>query len=243
MFCFYSPEMEIPESEEKARLHPVYLNKDESHHAVQVLRLQKNEPIQIINGKGIVFEAYILKPDAKACQVQIRSYSLKEKKPYQFHLVIAPTKNLDRMEWLVEKATEIGMDTLSPVLCQNSERRIFHMERIQKVIISALKQSGQGYMPQLNSLKSFSDFLKSAPYPNPMVAHCRNSERIPFPQAVQRGNGNEFTIFIGPEGDFTEKEIEDLKKNDFLPISLGNNRLRTETAGLLVCAQLALLKA
>lgn len=244
MFSFYAPELEGLGTDQilKTPL-PFTLNKEESHHAIQVLRLEKGSRIQILNGKGYLIESEIVKADSKACQVNILSYTKEQNKPYSFHLVIAPTKNLDRLEWLLEKATEMGIDQISPVVCQNSERRILNTERLRKVIVSAVKQSGQLFMPRLNELVSLKDFLKWNPFPNPMVAHCRNSSRISFLEAVQNATEKEFTILIGPEGDFTEPEVEEFIKMNFIPISLGKNRLRTETAALMVCAQLALLKA
>jgi len=242
MFSFYAPELEGPDrSKPLLSSFPFVLNKEESHHGVQVLRMVKGDKVQILNGKGYIFEAEILKADPKACHLQIDTFTFEERRPYSFHLVIAPTKNIDRMEWLLEKATEIGIDQITPILCQNSERRILNPERLEKVIVSAVKQSGQAYMPELNSLRSISDFIKLGPYPNAMVAHCRNTPKTVFSEAIKNGKTREFTILIGPEGDFTEIELDSLIKQDFIPISLGKSRLRTETAGLLVCAQLAVL--
>ncbi len=244
MFTFFDPDLD-PESfltGDKAKPLSFNLNAEESFHGIQVLRLTKGTPIHIINGKGSRFLAEIFLPSPKSCGVILLDHEFIIPRPYSLNLAIAPPKSMDRFEWFLEKATEIGIDQISPIITQNSERRNLNPERLNKLLVSAIKQSGQAYFPVLNKLETLSEFQKIKRTGSLMMAHCRETNKKPFPEEVIQSNDKDFTILIGPEGDFTEAEIKGLIENSFLPISLGNSRLRTETAAILVCAQLALLK-
>jgi 16S rRNA (uracil1498-N3)-methyltransferase len=154
----------------------------------------------------------------------------KHPKENQIHIAIAPTKNMERLEWFVEKATEIGITEISLIKCQNSERREVKIERLEKILISAVKQSGRYFMPQLNPLVKWTDFLQNNP--NGLIAHCREGEKMKIDTSFQNK-----VIVIGPEGDFTLEEIELALTTGYVPITLGQNRLRTETAALVACMQ------
>jgi len=244
MFIFYSPELDpqgLQISEGVPVEIPWNLNREESHHAVQVLRMEKGEKIQILNGRGGLFLADLERIDAKSCPVKILFFTQVPARKNKIHIVFSPTKNMDRIEWFLEKSTEIGVDEISFILCQNSERRILNEERLSKILISAVKQSGQAYMPKINPLQPFLDFMKAPIQGMGMMAHCRDTHRTPFPDAFKNSSTHNITVLIGPEGDFTEMEVEKSEEMGYIPISLGEMRLRTETAAILVCAQFALL--
>ena len=162
--------------------------------------------------------------------------------PYHLHIAIAPTKNMDRLEWFVEKATEIGISEITPLLCRYSERKVVKLERINKIIVSAMKQSKKSLLPQLNEMISFNDFIKKCEgHDNCFIAHCYNQNKQSLSQLYLKGN--DATIVIGPEGDFSEEEVESALKNGFSPITLGESRLRTETAGIVACHTIQLLNS
>ncbi len=234
MFLFYSPDL-IPDPSTKTFQHT--LNREESHHAIHVIRLLRNAPIQISNGKGILFTGKIIDPDPKACVIQIEGFSTLPSRPYQLKVAIAPTKNIDRFEWFVEKATEIGIDEITPIICQNSERRILNLERIQKVLVSAMKQSGQAFLPRLNSSISLEEFSKSELVGLGFIAHCKPLPKFPLKQVLETPNSKIFNLLIGPEGDFTLAEISTMDQKGYKGLDLGPNRLRTETAALLIVAR------
>jgi 16S rRNA (uracil1498-N3)-methyltransferase len=213
------------------------LNEEESKHCVRVLRLKEGETIHLIDGKGGYYIAVITHADAKHCTVRvINTEKEKEKRNWHLHIAIAPTKNMDRLEWFVEKATEMGIDELSLINCANSERKVVKIERIQKVCISAIKQSIKAYIPKINEMEDFKKFVertrefKGEKY----IAHCQTA---PLPQlkTIYRSSNNAL-ILIGPEGDFTIEEVNLAKSNGFKEIGLGHSRLRTETAGIYACA-------
>jgi len=204
--------------------------KEESKHIVRVLRKKENDKINLINGKGFLFECKIVSISEKKCAVQLMSYQFFEPLNYSLHLAVAPTKNNDRYEWFLEKATEIGIHKITPIICEHSERKIIKTERLEKTIISATKQSLQYYLPVLNQPKSFSDFIKEEKQGQLYIAHCQAFEKKNLAQeTIPSGNT---TILIGPEGDFSTQEIEMAISVGYKSISLGNNRLRTETAAL-----------
>jgi 16S rRNA (uracil1498-N3)-methyltransferase len=147
------------------------LNKQESHHAVHVLRLNINSPVEITNGKGGFFSGVISKTDSKVCQIQILSAKIIEPRPYYIRILIAPTKNSDRFEWFLEKSTEIGVDEIIPLYCQNSERKVFNQERMEKVVIASMKQSGQAYLPKIHPLENFSTFSSKNLEGTGLIAH------------------------------------------------------------------------
>ena len=164
---------------------------------------------------------------------------LQPKRSYNVHLAVAPTKMNDRYEWFLEKATEIGIDTITPILCDHSERKIIKHERFEKILHSATKQSLQTYLPKLNSSVSFKDFLKQEFSGQQFIAHCEESDRKSLKQVLQASE--DVTILIGPEGDFSVKEIEMALQHNFIPVTLGETRLRTETAAIAACHTVSLI--
>ncbi|MEI6696791.1 MAG: 16S rRNA (uracil(1498)-N(3))-methyltransferase [Bacteroidota bacterium] len=231
MHLFYTPNI-------KSSLYT--LDKEESTHCVRVLRLKEGSLIHLTDGKGNLFKAQLLSADPKECLAEIIE-TIPEfgKRAFYLHIAIAPTKNIDRFEWFLEKATEIGIDEITPLYCEHSERNIIKPERLQKIITSALKQSLKTYHPVLNEAVKFNHFIQSTFESKKYIAHCEENEKTPFQTACQKGENA--LILIGPEGDFSNTEIKNAIANNYLPISLGDSRLRTETAGIVACHTINLL--
>ena len=216
------------------------LDETESKHCVRVLRLEKGDEITLVDGKGGWFSAEIADPNPKRCVVNVIKSELNfGKREYQIHIAIAPTKNMDRIEWFLEKATEIGIDRVTPLLCRFSERKEVKLDRLEKVMISAMKQSLKAYLPQLDELTKFSDFIHQPFDGQKFIAHCEEQHRELLKNVLKPGEN--YLILIGPEGDFSPEEIELAINAGFLPVSLGNSRLRTETAGVVACHTFNLL--
>ena len=206
------------------------LPEDESKHAVRVLRLADGAPVVLVNGRGDVFEAAVADANPKRCALRISTHTYFPPRPTPIHLAVAPTKNLDRMEWLVEKATEIGVDTITFLRCAHSERRELKLERLEKIAISALKQSGQSWLPRLTELTNLADFLPTVEPATTFIAHLEDGDRTPLSRVAAAPTG--CTILIGPEGDFSPAEIAAAFARGIRPVTLGSSRLRTETAAL-----------
>lgn len=205
-----------------------HLDAEESHHAVRVLRLTEGNEIQLTDGKGFFYSAKISKANPKKCEFEISSEQKVNKRNFSIHIAIAPTKNSDRTEWFVEKAIEIGVEKITFLLCQNSERKKINIERIQKIAVGAMKQSQQAWLPEIVDMKKFSEVVKeSADQKFIAVVDSTNPAHL---KQLAAPNKNYF-ILIGPEGDFRPDEIESALKNGFQKVSLEPNRLRTETAG------------
>jgi len=204
--------------------------REESKHIVRVLRKKENDKINLINGKGFLFECKIVSASEKKCAVQLMSYQFFEPFNYSLHLAVAPTKNNNRYEWFLEKATEIGIHQITPILCDHSERKNIKTERFEKIVLSATKQSLQYYIPIINKPIRFSDFIKENVDGQLYIAHCQAFEKKNLAQEILLKG--KITILIGPEGDFSTQEIETAISAGYKSISLGNNRLRTETAAL-----------
>ena len=205
-------------------------SKDESRHIVKVLRKSTGDLLMITNGEGWMFEAEVIIPNHNKCVVSILKSTFEAPRPYTIHLAVAPTKMNDRYEWFIEKATEIGVDKITPIICQNSERKIIKTERFEKILQSAMKQSLQSYLPSLAPPISFSEFIKMPQEGATFIAHCEDGEKLKFKDQIEAKKS--ITILIGPEGDFSPKEIELALKHQYIPVSLGASRLRTETAGI-----------
>lgn len=205
-------------------------DKEESKHIVRVLRKKENDIIHITNGKGFLFECEIVSALEKKCEVKIIGEEFFNPMDYHLHLAVAPTKMNDRYEWFLEKATEIGIHEITPIICDHSERKDIKTERFEKILLSAMKQSLQYYLPKLNNPIGLSDFLKQKVEGQLYIAHCEETDKKELAKEVQ-SNGN-VTILIGPEGDFSEKEIQTAVSVGYVPVSLGKTRLRTETAGV-----------
>jgi len=216
------------------------LKDEEAHHCLNVLRKKKNEIIKITNGRGIIFTAKIIDIGKDFCGVEIIEYEAKSRL-YKIHIAISPTKNIDRFEWFIEKSTEVGVDVITPIICKRTERKILKLERLEKIAIAALKQSCRHYAPIINQLISFNNFLKDNKNSDALklIAHCIDTSKKNIFEVISKKN--DVIILIGPEGDFTEDEINAAIVNEFIPITLGENRLRTETAGVVACGLLKFL--
>ncbi len=212
----------------------VVLDETESKHAVRVLRLQNGNLVQIIDGKGGFYEAEITDAHPKKCKLAIVK-STKEfgKKDFHLHIAIAPTKNNDRFEWFLEKATEIGIDEITPILTSHSERKTVNNDRLEKILVSAMKQSVKAWLPKLNNLTSVKELITSNKTKNRFIAYCDDIQKTHLKDLAEKGKDT--LILIGPEGDFSPEEIQLALENGFKVVSLGEARLRTETAGIVAC--------
>jgi len=231
MYLFYTPD-----------LNPVdcFLNEEESRHCAKVLRLQKDDLIEVVDGKGCFYHAKISVPDPKKTRfVILESQPEFYKRNHYLHIAVAPTKNIERLEWFIEKATEIGIDEITPILCQHSERKIINHERLNKVITSAMKQSLKAYHPKLNQLVNFSFLVKAEEKAQKWIAHCEDTKKVSIKEALLPQK--KYLVLIGPEGDFSPQEINLALENGFEAITLGSSRLRTETAALEACFEVNFL--
>jgi len=217
-------------SEINTKANFISFDKEESKHIVRVLRKKENDKIALINGKGFLFECKIVSASEKKCVAQLMRHQFFKPLNYLLHLAVAPTKNMDRYEWFLEKATEIGIHEITPIICEHSERKTIKTERLEKVVLSATKQSLQYYLPKINQPQRFSDFIKEKVNGQLFIAHCQELDREKLTQILFPSEN--ITILIGPEGDFSIQEIETAISVGYKSISLGNNRLRTETAAL-----------
>ncbi|WP_026995448.1 16S rRNA (uracil(1498)-N(3))-methyltransferase [Flectobacillus major] len=231
MNLFYQPEIQSQQR----------LNEEESRHAVKVLRLQEGELIHVIDGKGGLFKCSILKAHDKKCELNILEYQSNfGVRNYYFHLVIAPTKNLDRIEWMIEKCVEIGIDEITFVQTRYSERKEVKLPRIEKIAVGAMKQSLKAFMPKINEMITWKEFLKKDLLAtHNLIAHLEDGERHLLKNVPLAGEST--CVLIGPEGDFSNDEITQALQKGFRAVSLGDSRLRTETAGLVACHTLNLI--
>lgn len=203
---------------------------EESKHMIKVLRKKEGDIVHITNGKGFLFEAKIIQADMRKCIAEIMSKSFQQQKEPSLHLVVAPTKMNDRYEWFLEKATEIGVTEITPIICANSERKIVKLDRFHKVLQSAMKQSLHYHIPVLNEPISFADFINTKASGDLFIAHCEEAHKKELKHGLAKNTNA--TILIGPEGDFTTKEITQALTKGFVPVALGSSRLRTETAAI-----------
>lgn len=208
------------------------LNETESKHICKVLRMSEGDRIAIVNGKGNEFETEISDAHPKKCKVKILETITEDAPEFDIHIAIAPTKMNERMEWFIEKATEIGVTSITFLATKNAERKVIKLDRFEKVAISAMKQSRRLYLPVLTDLTDIQSFISN--HPNGLIAECYDEPKALISSDWKRHN---CAILIGPEGDFTLEEVEFARKNGYKSISLGKNRLRTETAGLVACMQ------
>ena len=212
----------------------IILDENESKHALKVLRLGMGDQINLVDGKGGFFLAEITEPNPKKCKLQIlESQKQFGKKNFKLHIAIAPTKNIDRFEWFLEKCTEIGIDEITPLITKHSERKVIKPERLNKILVSAMKQSVKAYLPVINEITVFSEFISQNQQHKKYIAHCNPGHKIHLKQLVKPET--DVLLLIGPEGDFSAEEVEQAKQNGFQEISLGTARLRTETAGIVAC--------
>ncbi len=208
-------------------------DKEESKHIIKVLRKKDGDTLHVTNGLGFLFETKITLASDNKCTVEIVSFTQKEPSKFHLHLAVAPTKMNDRYEWFLEKATEIGIQEITPIICDRSERKVVNMDRFEKIILSALKQSNELYLPKLNPAISFKEFVVQEKNGLQLIAHCEETDKKTLKSVLQPNQ--DVTLLIGPEGDFSEKEINLALENKFQPVSLGNTRLRTETAAIVAC--------
>ena len=225
MNFFYVPEIQSD---------TVFLSEQESIHAIKVLRLKENDPVTLVDGKGNLYRGVISTPYLKRSMVSIkmvvRDY---DKREYFFHLAVAPPKNSERTDWLLEKATEIGLDAFTPLDCRFSERRQINRERLLKIAVAAMKQSQKAFLPQIDEMRSFREFVQMPFTGSRFIAHCYPGEK-PLLQKMITPCTN-LMVMIGPEGDFSPEEISEAKQNGFTEVTLGAARLRTETAAIVAC--------
>jgi len=230
MQLFYNPDIQETTSS-------FTFSKEESRHIVKVLRKSVGDVLSITNGNGWLFDAEIINADIKKCQANISNATKQSKRNFKLHLAVAPTKMNDRFEWFLEKATEIGIDTITPILCDHSERKVIKLDRFEKILQSAMKQSLQYYLPTINELTSFNSFINTDFEGQRYIAHCEETDRKSLKAELQQNK--DITILIGPEGDFSVKEIKMALQHNFIPVTLGNTRLRTETAAVVACHSVA----
>ena len=231
MNIFYEPNI-------KQTLH---LNEEESRHAVKVLRLSAGDLLYVVDGKGGFYKCQIKAPHDKKCEVKIveetQNFGLRD---YHIHLIIAPTKNLDRIEWMVEKCVEIGINEISFIQTRYSERKEIKTIRIEKIAVGAMKQSLKAFLPKINEMISWKEFLKKDYFETfKMIAHLEEGNRQAIHQVAKPDS--KCAILIGPEGDFSKEEINQALEKGFIPVTLGESRLRTETAGLVACHALNII--
>lgn len=212
--------------------------KDESRHIAKVLRKKSGDKLQITNGQGWLFDAEITTADIKNCLARVVSKThYPPSRDYKVHLAVAPTKMNDRYEWFLEKATEIGVDSIIPIICDHSERKVIKNDRFEKIIQAAMKQSLHYYMPTLEEAVSFKECIKIPFEGQRLIAHCEETDRISLKKILKPHT--DVLVLIGPEGDFSPSEINSAKSMGFKPVSLGNTRLRTETAAIVACHSIA----
>lgn len=215
------------------------LTPEESWHCCKVLRFKVNDSIDLIDGKGAFYKAILKTVHEKQCTADLVEGPVFQKRhEYYLHLAIAPTKQIDRIEWMIEKAVEIGIDEISFIKCKNSERVNLKIERVQKIVESAVKQSKQACIPKLNDLNDFKNAL-NVEADLKLIAHCEEGAKVNYRDL--KLNRQTIYVLIGPEGDFVPAEIAEAEKHGFRAISLGDTRLRTETAGLYVVQGAAIL--
>lgn len=211
---------------------------EESAHCIRVLRMTTGDEIFFTDGNGNVYRGSIVEPDPKHCLVRVQETKTAfGKRNYSLHVAMAPPKSMDRFEWFLEKATEIGIHEITPLLCMRSERKQVKTERLHKVMAAAMKQSIQAYLPKLNEMVPFEKFISAAAGPCRYLCSGFSENQLKNLAPV----GSPILLLIGPEGDFTADETGAAKKNNFIPVSLGPTRLRTETAGVVACTVVSLL--
>ncbi|MDA6070200.1 16S rRNA (uracil(1498)-N(3))-methyltransferase [Flavobacterium sp. AC] len=226
MQLFYNPD--IDESTESFSF-----DKEESRHIIKVLRKRDSDILHVTNGLGLLFETEITLASDNKCIVNVLSIKKADEPKFRLHLAVAPTKMNDRFEWFLEKATEIGIQEITPIICDRSERKVINQDRFEKIILSAMKQSNETYLPKLNQAISFKEFVKQQNEGLQLIAHCEETDKKTLKEILKPNES--VTMLIGPEGDFSEKEIALALENNYQPVSLGNTRLRTETAAIVAC--------
>ena len=225
MHIFYTPDI---------LTNSYQLSEEESKHCIKVLRLRMNDEVNLVDGKGGFYLAKITDDHPKKTILNILDHKKEYgKRNHYLHIAIAPTKNIERFEWFLEKATEIGVHEITPIICDHSERKVTNNERFDKILLTAMKQSNELYLPKLNPATTFKEFIKLKNEGVKLIAHCEETNKRTL-KSILKPN-EDITMLIGPEGDFSEKEIALALENNFTAVSLGNTRLRTETAAIVAC--------
>ena len=232
MQLFYTPDINSDE---------YTLSKEESRHCIQALRKKIGDLIYLVDGKGGFYKATLIDDHRKSCHLKIdkveRNYG---KSDLHIHIAIAPTKMNERFEWFLEKSTEIGINEITPIICERSERKVLRLERMNKILVAAMKQSKQAYLPKLNAAVSFDSFVINNTVEERYIAHCiENDDKKQLKEVIKKDADT--LVLIGPEGDFSPKEIDHALKHGFSAVSLANNRLRTETAAIVSCHTINLI--
>ena len=208
-------------------------DREESKHIIKVLRKKDKDILFVTNGLGFLFTTEITLASDTKCTVKIISFEKAAASKFRLHLAVAPTKMNDRYEWFLEKATEIGIQEITPIICDHSERKVINNERFDKILLAAMKQANELYLPKLNPAITFKEFISLQNDDLKMIAHCEETDKKTL-KSVLQSNQN-ITMLIGPEGDFSQKEIALALSNNYTAVSLGNTRLRTETAAIVAC--------
>lgn len=208
-------------------------DKEESKHIIKVLRKKDTDILHVTNGFGFLFKTEITLASDSKCTVKIISFEKEATPKFHLHLAVAPTKMNDRFEWFLEKATEIGIHEITPIICDHSERKVINNERFDKILLAAMKQSNKLYLPKLNDAITFKEYVKETRKGLKLIAHCEETDKKTL-KSILKPNVD-VTLLIGPEGDFSEKEITLAIENEFIAVTLGTSRLRTETAAIVAC--------
>lgn len=231
MHIFYKPEIQSNE---------LFLDEDESKHCIRVLRLKPEDIVYLVDGVGGFYHARIVEANPKNCKVFVyQKFNDYGKRNYSLTIAIAPTKNIERFEWFIEKACEIGIDRIIPIICQQSERKVIKLDRLNKIIIEAIKQSQQAYLPVLFDLTTYKTLMQLEFTGKKFIAYCNDENRLFLKDLLKPKES--ILILIGPEGDFSADEIKQAVNNGYQGVSLGVNRLRTETAGVASCYTAAII--
>jgi len=231
MHLFYAPGI---------RGNTYILSEEESRHSIRVLRLKEGDIIHLTDGNGNLFNGRLADIQPKGCHVEILKTVLDyHRRPFYLHIGIAPTKNTDRLEWFLEKTTEIGIEEVTPLICTHSERTVIKPSRLEKVLVSAMKQSLKALLPKLNEPVAFNEMIRMPFNGQKFIAYCETGKEDELQKLYLKGS--DALILIGPEGDFSQKEIDESIREGFIPVSLGKSRLRTETAGIVACHTISLI--
>ena len=224
MYLFYTPDIETSQ----------VLSEEESAHCVRVLRYTRGDEILLTDGRGTTYTARITNPNPKHCAFEVVSQEKQVKgHPFHLHIAIAPTKNIERLEWMVEKCTEIGVDEITPLLCRFSERKQLRNDRLEKIILSAAKQSLSAYLPALSEMTPVEQVICSATEQRRYIAHSSPwTDKKILRDELQHTPHGSTIVLIGPEGGFSDEEVRLAMEHGFIPVSLGDARLRTETAAI-----------
>lgn len=232
MQLFYHPNISEKDGQ-------IIFPRDESKHIVKVLRKKEGDILNVTNGKGFLFVTEIVFVTAQQCIAKVIEVTTEKVPEHYLHLAVAPTKMNDRYEWFLEKATEIGVQEITPVICGHSERKVVKIDRYERVIQSAVKQSLHLNFPILNQAIKVSDIITANIAGDKFIAHCEDDkDRVSLKSKIKPGTTA--TILIGPEGDFSSAEIKLAIDNGWIPVSLGSSRLRTETAAIVACYTFAI---